>query len=111
MSKVVRCYGSKRRAIVEREGPKLNPLVSDLVADALEKKKGPTSALSGPNSLLFNSPLSKPSPFATRPHLGILPPGGKLTSYHRKKARWLRLALKISFCRLPEWPPNLSHFF
>ena len=36
MSKVVRCYGSKRRAIVEREGPKLNPLVSDLVADALE---------------------------------------------------------------------------
>jgi hypothetical protein len=27
--------------------------------------KGPTSALFGPNSLLFNSPLSKPSPFAT----------------------------------------------
>ena len=35
MSKVVRCYGSKRRAVVDRER-KLNPIVSELVADALE---------------------------------------------------------------------------
>jgi hypothetical protein len=37
MSKVVRCYGSKRRAIVGPAAmPKLNSLVSELVADALE---------------------------------------------------------------------------
>jgi hypothetical protein len=35
MSKVVRCYGSKRRAVVDQQR-KLNPLVSELVADALE---------------------------------------------------------------------------
>ncbi len=34
MAKVVRCYGTKRRAVVDRER-KLNPLVAELVADAL----------------------------------------------------------------------------
>ena len=41
MSKVVRCYGSKRRAIVDTTAmPRASSLVSELVADALQYGDG-----------------------------------------------------------------------